>query len=80
MGVNKRGKTWHIKNRVFGKQVGVGTRAKFKAEAERIEMGILTACGSGDYGSLDPLSRATCIRMFQNQGWQMPADLSWRNQ
>ncbi|MGO9118872.1 MAG: tyrosine-type recombinase/integrase [Desulfomonilaceae bacterium] len=76
MGVSKRGRTWHIKNRVFGKQVGVGTRAKFKAEAERIEMAILTACGSGDYRSLDPASRETCIRMFQNQGWQMPPDLT----
>src|SRR5208283_2109590 len=76
MAVNKRGKTWHIKNRVFGKQVGVGTRAKFKAEAERIEMAILTACGSGDYRSLDPASRETCVRMFQNQCWQMPPDLT----
>jgi integrase len=76
MGVNKRGKTWHIKNRVFGKQVGVGTRAKFKAEAERIEMAILTACGAGDYRALDPASRETCVRMFQNQGWQMPTDLT----
>jgi integrase len=76
MGLSKRGKTWHIKNRVFGRQVGVGTRAKFKAEAERIEMAILTACGAGDYRSLDPASRETCVRMFQNQGWQMPTDLT----
>jgi hypothetical protein len=76
MGVNKRDKTWHIKNRIFGKQIGVGTKAKFKAEAERIEMAVLTACHSGDYRSLDPTSRETCIRIFQNQGWRVPGDLS----
>src|SRR5208283_2394423 len=75
MAVSKRGKTWHFKNRIFGKQVGVGTKAKFKAEAERIEMAILTACRSGDYRSLDPASREVCIRVFQNQHWQMPTDL-----
>ena len=75
MGVTKRGKTWHIKNRVFGKQVGVGTKAKLKAEAERIEMAILTACGAGDYRSLDPASRETCIRLFRNQNWEIPQDL-----
>jgi integrase len=47
----------------------VTTGSKFKAEAERIEMAILTACGSGDYRSLDPASRATCIRLFRNQKW-----------
>jgi integrase len=76
VGVSKRGKIWHIKTRVFGKQVGVGTRAKLKAEAEHIERSILTACGSGDYSSLDSASRETCIRLFRNQRWQMPADLT----
>ncbi len=76
MAVSKRGKTWHIKNRIFGKQVGVGTKAKFKAEAERIEMAILTACRSGDYRSMDPASREVCIRMFQNQRWKTPPDLA----
>lgn len=35
MAVKKRGKKWHIKLRIFGKEVGVATLAKFKSEAER---------------------------------------------
>ena len=54
----------------------MGTLAKFKSEAERIEMAILTACRSGDYRSLDPASREVCIRMFQNQHWKIPTDLA----
>lgn len=75
MAVKKRGKKWHFKIRIFGKEVGVATTAKLKSEAERIEMGILTACRAGDYRGLDPVSREVCVRMFRNQGWQLPPDL-----
>jgi len=75
MAVNKRAKKWHIKFRVFGKQVGVATKAKHKAEAQRVEKMVLTACNSGDYSSLDTDSREVCVRMFQNQGWEVPQDL-----
>jgi integrase len=76
MAVKKRGKKWHFKIRIFGKEVGVVTQARLKSEAERIEMAILTACRSGDYSGLDPVSREVCVRMFQNQGWKLPPDLS----
>ena len=76
MAVKKRGKKWHFKIRVFGKEVGVATAAKLKSEAERIEMAIITACRSGDYRGLDPMSREVFVRMFQNQEWRMPPDLS----
>lgn len=75
MAVKKRGKKWHFKIRIFGKEVGVATTAKLKSEAERIEMGILTACRAGDYRGLDPTTREVCVRMFQNQGWKLPPDL-----
>lgn len=75
MAVKKRGKKWHFKIRIFGKEVGVATTAKLKSEAERIEMAILTACRSGDYRGLDPTAREVCIRMFENQGWKLPPDL-----
>jgi len=75
MAVKKRGKKWHFKIRVFGKEVGVSTNAKLKQDAERIEMGLLTACRSGDYRSLDAVSREVCIRMFQNQDWKLPSGL-----
>jgi len=75
MAVKKRGKKWHFKIRIFGKEVGVVTQARLKSEAERIEMAILTSCRSGDYRGLDPTAREVCIRMFQNQGWKLPPDL-----
>jgi integrase len=75
MAVKKRGKKWHFKIRIFGKEVGVVTQARLKSEAERTEMAILTACRAGDYRGLDPVSREVCMRMFQNQGWRLPQDL-----
>ncbi len=53
MAVKKRGKKWHFKIRVFGKEVGVSTNARLKQDAEWIEKSLLTACRSGDYRSLD---------------------------
>jgi integrase len=75
MAVKKRGKKWHFKIRVFGKEVGVSTNARLKQDAERIEMSSLIACRSGDYRSLDADSREVCIRMFGNQGWELPSGL-----
>jgi hypothetical protein len=75
MAVNKRRKRWHIKFRVFGRQIGVATKARHKVEAQRIEKMLLTACRSGDYGSLDSESREVCVRMFRNQGWEIPQNL-----
>ncbi len=39
-------------------------------------MAILTACRSGDYASLTPLAREVCCRMFENQRWELPPELS----
>ncbi len=75
MAVKKRGKKWHFKIRLFGKEVGVSTPARLKSDAERIEMAILTACRSGDYRGLDAVSREVCVRIFHNQGWSLPPDL-----
>ena len=38
MAVKKRGKKWHFKIRIFGKEVGVVTQARLKSEAERTEI------------------------------------------
>jgi len=35
----------------------------------------MTACRSGDYSALDSECREVCVRMFQNQGWEIPQDL-----
>ena len=74
--VTKRGKTYYLRLRPFGgKEIGVKTNAQTKTEARQIEMAVVTACRSGDYRALDPTSREVCVRMFLNQGWEMPPHL-----
>ena len=80
MAIAKRGKTFHIRFRPFaGEVIGLKTTARSKTEAKHLEMAILTACRSGDYRALDPLSREVCVRMFRNQGWEIPPILALRN-
>jgi len=74
--VKKRGKTYHLYFRPFGqKLVGIKTPARTKTEAKQIEAMILRACRTGDYSVLDSTAREACIRMFQNQHWELPPDL-----
>jgi integrase len=76
MAVKKRGKVFYLRIRPFdGKLMNVKTMAQSKVEAIRIERAVLTAFGSGDYRGLDPASRDVCVRVFKNQGWEMPQDL-----
>lgn len=76
MAITKRGKSYHIRFRPFGREViGVKTPVRTKTEARQLETVLLTACRSGDYSGLDPSSREVCVRMFKNQGWQLPPEL-----
>ena len=76
MSVKKRGKVYYLRIRPFdGKLINVKTMAQSKQEALKIERSVLTALGSGDYRALDPASREVCVRIFKNQGWEMPVDL-----
>jgi integrase len=75
MAIRKRGSVYHLRIRPFGEEIGVATAASTKQEARRIEMAIMTACRSGDYRSLDPVSRAACVQMFRNKEWAIPSDL-----
>lgn len=78
MALKKRGKKWHLRIRPLrgGQQIWVSTGTSLKSEAENIEKQILVACGSQDYGFLDPMARKVCLAMFHNQGWQIPASLA----
>ena len=77
MAVKKRGRVYYLRIRPFdGKLINVKTMAQSKAEATKIERAVLTALGAGDYRGLDPVSREVCVRIFKNQAWEMPADLS----
>ena len=75
MAVRKRGNSYSLRIRPFGEEIGISTPAKTKQEAKRIEMALMTACRSGDYRGLDPVSREICIRLFKNKGWSIPSGL-----
>ncbi|MDQ7785477.1 MAG: site-specific integrase [Desulfomonilaceae bacterium] len=76
MSVEKRKTGFFIGLRPFGKKlVAVKTNARTKARAKEIDVAVRTACRAGDYRGLDPECREVCVRMFQNQGWEIPPDL-----
>jgi integrase len=76
MSVLKRGKIYYLRIRPFRDLINVRTSAKSKSGARQMEMAVLTACRSGDYRALHPETREVCVRMFRNQGWELPADLA----
>jgi integrase len=74
--VVKRGKSLFLRIRPFGgREIGVKTPARNKTEAKQIEMALMTACRSGDYSALDPISREVCLRLFRNQTMEIPSSL-----
>jgi integrase len=74
--VKWRGKTLYIYFKPFGKKIGVKVETNSVREAQQIEGAILRACRTGHYDGLDPISRAACVRMFQNKKWELPPELS----
>jgi integrase len=76
MAVKSRNGHWYIYFYPFKvKKIGLKTDARTKNDAKHIEAMILKACRTGSYESLDLDSRYACIRMFENQGWELPSDL-----
>ena len=75
MSVEKIGKNYYLRMRLFGKQIFMKTLAISKTESKQIEMAVLTAIRSSDYRSLDPKAREFCVRMFQKQDWSLPDDM-----
>lgn len=79
MAVTKRGADWYVYFRPFkDKKIGVRLDTKSKAEAKGIETMLIRACRTGDYTGLDPVSREVYVRMFANQGWELPQGLGGR--
>jgi integrase len=76
MSVTKRGDHYYLGIRPFGKLVQLRTSARSKTEARQVETVILMAIRANDYGHLDLVSREACIRLFENQGLELPSTLS----
>jgi len=62
------------------KQIGVRLDAATKSEARQLEAILTRACRTGNYTGLDPTAREACIRMFENQGWELPPELGGASQ
>ncbi len=75
MSVETRKSGFFVGLRLNGKQMVVKTYAKTKKRAKEIEMALRTSCRSGVFGVLDPETREVCVRLFQNQGLEIPSDL-----
>jgi integrase len=76
--VTKRNGSWFIYFYPFkgGKKIGLKLpNVKGKKEAESVEAAILQACRNSNFAMLDSVSREACIRMFDNQKWQLPVEL-----
>ncbi len=75
MAVKKRGKKgrWYVYFRPFAKKkVGLRVDATNRKEAEQQEALLMRACRTGNYGILDDITREALVRMFHNQGWELP--------
>lgn len=77
MAVKERGKgRFYIYFRPFKtEKIGLRVDVTTKTEAEQLEAILTRACRTGNYVHLDDVSREICIRMFQNQKWELPPQL-----
>lgn len=79
MAVKRRGNSWYAYFEPFRdrRQIGLKLDVQTKTEARQVEGMIIRACRTGSYESLDPTARESCIRMFHNQGWEVPLELQY---
>jgi integrase len=77
MAIKERGKgNFYLYFRPFKtEQVGLRVDVSTKTEARQLEAVLTRACRTGNYADLDPTARELCIRMFQNQRWELPPEL-----
>jgi integrase len=57
------------------KQIGLKLDVTTKTEAKQLEAILTRACRTGNYAGLVPIAQDICIRMFHNQGWEIPVEL-----
>jgi integrase len=76
MAVKERSGDFYLYFRPFkNKQIGLKLDVTTRTEAKQLEAILTRACRTGNYSALDATAREACVRMFQNQGWELPMDL-----
>ena len=82
MAVRERGKgKFYLYFRPFkDNQLGLKVDVATRTEAKQLEAIITRACRTGNYAGLDPTTRELCVRMFKNEGWELPPELGGTGQ
>ena len=76
MAIKERKGDLYIYFRPFkNNQIGLKVDAATKTEAKQLEAIFTRACRTGNYAGLDGAAREACVRMFQNQAWEIPLGL-----
>jgi integrase len=79
MSVSKRGKTWYVKFRPFGDSIQLALNGcEGKVQGKAIESELLNALQQRDYSNLTGVARQVLTKLFINQKWEMPEELSPR--
>ncbi len=76
MSVQLKKETWYVHFRPFGTLLKLALPGcEGKRQALGLEIEIINALRSCDYGNLSKLARSACIKLFVNQSWQIPQEL-----
>ncbi len=76
MAIKERKGDFYLYFRPFKKkQVGLRVDVTTRTEARHLEAILTRACRTGNYAGLDGTAREACIRMFENQRWELPPEL-----
>ena len=76
MSVQLNKETWYVHFRPFGTLLKLALPGcQGKRLALGLEVEIINALRSSDYGNLSKLARSACIKLFVNQSWEIPQSL-----
>lgn len=79
MSIQIRGKSWTISFRPFGSLIMLTLKGcEGKRQAAAIEVELLDALQRSVYGGLTGPAKQACIKLFQNQKWELPSELQPR--
>lgn len=75
MGVRMKGSKFYIAFRWKHHRMDTATSATSKAEAQKVEKAVKNAFRINRFDHLEPASLEVVMKIFQNKGWALPADL-----
>jgi integrase len=79
MAIRVKGTKYYVSFRWKQHRMDTVTSATNMAEAKRIEKAVRTAFKINRFDHLDPASLEVVVRVFQNKGWKIPAEIGEAN-